>query len=377
MTGSTRSLNRINRTASVPLRAATGGVLATMVVGGVAVVSAQKDITLDINGEQMALATFSSDVAGALEDAGIEVGAQDIISPAPSTALGKNDTITVRTAKPVAVVIDGEERTLTSNAVTVGELLGEIDVARGSNVDGNADAKLQDGMKVEVTTPKIIAVNEAGNVTYTAVAAKTVGDVLKERGIAVGSEDRVSPAPSEKLTNNTVITVDRVESTEETVREPFEAPVEYIDDPESPEGTETVVTPAQPGEREVTRRIVTVNGVEESRDIIHETELAPATAAVVKRGTKKAPSAPSVASGSVWDQLAQCESGGNWAINTGNGYHGGLQFSASTWLAYGGGQYAPTADQASREQQIAIASKVQQGQGWGAWPACTARMGLR
>lgn len=377
MSGSTRSLNRINRTASIPLRAATGGVLATMVVGGVAVVSAQKDITLEVNGEQMALATFSSDVAGALEDAGITVGDQDIISPAPSSKLEKNATITVRTAKPVAVIVDGQERTLTSNAVTVGELLGEIDVARGSNVEGNADKKLEDGMKVEVTTPKIIAVNDGGNVAYTAVAAKTVGDVLDARGIALGSEDRVSPAPTETLTNNTVITVDRVETAEETVREPFEAPVQYIDDPDAMEGTETVVTPAQPGEREVTRRIVTVNGVEESRDTIHENELKPATAAVVKRGTKQAPSAPSVASGSVWDQLAQCESGGNWAINTGNGYHGGLQFSASTWLAYGGGQYAATADQATREQQIAIASKVQQGQGWGAWPACTARMGLR
>ncbi len=77
-----------------------------------------------------------------------------------------------------------------------------------------------------------------------------------------------------------------------------------------------------------------------------------------------------------WDRLAQCESGGNWAINTGNGYHGGLQFSASTWQAYGGGQYAPTANLATREQQIAIAEKTLAGQGWGAWPACSARLGL-
>ncbi|MET8945878.1 transglycosylase family protein [Streptomyces sp. NPDC004542] len=77
----------------------------------------------------------------------------------------------------------------------------------------------------------------------------------------------------------------------------------------------------------------------------------------------------------VWDRIAQCESGGNWHINTGNGYYGGLQFSASTWRAYGGTAYAPTADQASREQQIAVAAKVQSAQGWGAWPVCSARAG--
>ncbi len=68
---------------------------------------------------------------------------------------------------------------------------------------------------------------------------------------------------------------------------------------------------------------------------------------------------------------------GNWAINTGNGYYGGLQFSASTWRAYGGGAYASTANLASREQQIAIAQKVQAAQGWGAWPSCSSRLGLR
>ncbi|KFG08502.1 MULTISPECIES: transglycosylase family protein [Streptomyces] len=78
----------------------------------------------------------------------------------------------------------------------------------------------------------------------------------------------------------------------------------------------------------------------------------------------------SAATASEWDAVAQCESGGNWSINTGNGYYGGLQFSASTWAAYGGTQYASTANQASKAQQIAIAEKVLAGQGKGAWPVC-------
>jgi nucleoid-associated protein YgaU len=77
----------------------------------------------------------------------------------------------------------------------------------------------------------------------------------------------------------------------------------------------------------------------------------------------------------VWDRIARCESGGNWHINTGNGYYGGLQFSAGTWRAYGGAAYASTADKASKSQQIAVATKVQRAQGWGAWPVCSARAG--
>lgn len=86
-----------------------------------------------------------------------------------------------------------------------------------------------------------------------------------------------------------------------------------------------------------------------------------------------ATAANATTSASTWDALAQCESGGNWAINTGNGYSGGLQFSPSTWAAYGG---TGSASDASREQQIAVAEQVQAAQGWGAWPSCAAQLGL-
>jgi len=75
-----------------------------------------------------------------------------------------------------------------------------------------------------------------------------------------------------------------------------------------------------------------------------------------------------------WDGVAQCESGGNWAINTGNGYFGGLQFSQSTWQAYGGSAYASRADLASKAGQIAVAERVLSGQGVGAWPVCGAKL---
>jgi len=84
----------------------------------------------------------------------------------------------------------------------------------------------------------------------------------------------------------------------------------------------------------------------------------------------------SAAPGATWDRLAQCEASGNWSINTGNGYYGGLQFYQPTWESFGGKQYAPRADLASRSQQIAVAEKVLARQGWGAWPACSRKLGL-
>lgn len=92
-------------------------------------------------------------------------------------------------------------------------------------------------------------------------------------------------------------------------------------------------------------------------------------------GATMAAPAANAASPAAWNQVAQCESGGDWHINTGNGYYGGLQFSAQTWSGYGGGDYAATADQATRGQQIEIGERVLAGQGAGAWPNCGGPLG--
>lgn len=96
------------------------------------------------------------------------------------------------------------------------------------------------------------------------------------------------------------------------------------------------------------------------------------TASPAPRSVAKS-TAPAVAGGSVWDALAQCESGGNWAINTGNGFYGGIQFTLSSWQAVGG---SGMPNQASREEQIMRGQMLQARQGWGAWPACAAKLGL-
>ncbi len=109
----------------------------------------------------------------------------------------------------------------------------------------------------------------------------------------------------------------------------------------------------------------------------HARNLGIATAPLVAALPMIAASAtPSVAATSAWDRLAGCESGGNWGINTGNGYYGGLQFADGTWDGNGGGKYASRADLASRGEQIIIAAKVLDGSGWSPWPACSSRLGL-
>src|SRR3954469_5298363 len=98
--------------------------------------------------------------------------------------------------------------------------------------------------------------------------------------------------------------------------------------------------------------------------------------AVIGAPLAAAPAASADTGGTVWDRLAQCESTGNWNINTGNGFSGGLQFTPSTWRAFGGAAYASSAYKAGRSAQIAVAERVLASQGWGAWPACSAKLGL-
>ncbi|WP_273114313.1 resuscitation-promoting factor [Corynebacterium durum] len=376
-------IDRLNGSTSVPLRMATGSMLATLLVGGGLAVVNKKDVTIDVNGQQMDLVTMSNSVEGALKQAGIKIGPDDLIVPSPSERLTRTESIKVRSAKSVAVVVDGQEKTIKSTALTVDELVSEIGSEIGGVNEGDLLSKGRDtvipadGMKLDITRPKVVSINDGGDVTYTQMAASNVGDLLRRRNINLNPEDVVTPSITSPVKAGMDVRIDRVRTDQVRETVPFEAPANYKDDATAFEGDEVVEEAGTPGSKEVKRSIRVVNGKEESNTVISEKEVTPAKPATIKRGTKAKSSAPSVANGSVWDSLAQCEAGGNWAINTGNGFSGGLQFTPSTWLAYGGGQYAPQAHLATREQQIAVASKVQAGQGWGAWPACTAKLGLR
>jgi hypothetical protein len=139
-----------------------------------------------------------------------------------------------------------------------------------------------------------------------------------------------------------------------------------VNDPNSYVGTRTVVKQGAAG------YLSTEYGIDQlgNKHKISSVVLTPAGTSLVRVGTKARPAAPAPTGGSTgvnWDAIAQCESGGNWHINTGNGYYGGLQFSASSWLSWGGGAYAPRADLATREQQIAVANNYYRSAGLRPW----------
>ena len=138
---------------------------------------------------------------------------------------------------------------------------------------------------------------------------------------------------------------------------------------------EVVDDPGTPGVQDVTFAVTKVNGVETGRLPVASIVVTPAREAVVRVGVKPGTDVPEVFNGDVWDALSRCEAGGNWAINTGNGYYGGVQFDQNTWERNGGLRFAPRADLASREEQIAVAEVTRDRQGWGAWPVCSRRAG--
>ncbi|MBA5243246.1 resuscitation-promoting factor [Corynebacterium haemomassiliense] len=377
-----RQIKRINPKSTATKRAVAGTVAGAVLVGGAGTALAtQKQVTVDVNGEETNVRTYAADVAGALSSAGVEVAPEDLVYPAPGEKLSSGDTVTVRTAKPVAVVIDGVAQEITSTAGTVGELIDQAGVAGHSAVDVDRDQPVTHGMNLDVTTPKIVALRDGGDLTYVSAAAKTVGDLLSARGVTFDTDDRLNVALTDAIVPGMEIVLDRVSTVDRPETVVVEAPAEYVDDDSLDEGEEEVREKGEQGETKVIHRTVTVNGQVESEGVAEEKEVKKAKPALIARGTKQAgntgAAAPAVASGSVWDSLAQCESGGNWAINTGNGFSGGLQFTPSTWAGHGGTAYAPSAHLATREQQIAIAERVQASQGWGAWPACTASLGIR
>ena len=385
-------LHRINNTSSTPLRIATGGMLATLVVGGGVAVAGQKSVTLDVNGDIIQASTMSGDVEGVLKSAGVEIDNRAMVTPALDEAISDNSKITVRSARTVALTIDGKQEKIDTTALTVGSLLDQIgrsDAASNLSEARNQEIPL-DGMELEIVTPKKFTLNDGGEDGRMSLPARTVGEIFEMRGTPLGKDDKVTPAANTPLKEGMHVEVTRIANREETKVEEIPAPERVKEDPNMPEGEEKVVEKGAPGKARVVATVRTVNGEEVSRKEKSSKEITAPKERVIIRGTKKADkgegkdkgsntgaAAPAVANGSVWDQLAQCEAGGDWSINTGNGFSGGLQFTPSTWAAFGGTEYAPAAHMATREQQIAVAERVQAGQGWGAWPACTSKMGLR
>ncbi len=368
-------ITRINRSRAALIRVVAGAALVTLVAGGATAVAAHKTITLEVDGETVELTTFRSDLDSVLASSGYELDDRDRVVPAQGTSLSDGDSVTLNRAKQITITVEGEEKTVWTTAATVEDALRQFAYSPDDvKVSASRSQRLPlDGMDLEVNLPKKVVLTDGDKTTEIETPEATVAEMLERLGEPLEQDDTTDPGADEEIVEGMTVTVERIRTDKETVREEFEPERIEIEDDSMAKGKEVVEEEAVPGDRTATYEVTTVNGEETEREIIDEDIHEPGKPATVRVGTKEAPHEPH----GVWDTIAHCESTGDWSINTGNGFHGGLQFTPSTWNAFGGGQYAPTADQATREQQIEIAKKVQAVQGWGAWPTCSAKAGLR
>jgi uncharacterized protein YabE (DUF348 family) len=279
------------------------------------------------------------------------------------------------------VSVDGAERTINTTAPTVASLVTELGVASASEVSAPKDAQLAvSGSFVSISTPKAVTLVADGKATQTSTTAATVANLLNDAGITLAASDRLSQPANAPVVNNMVVKVSRVDTTktaESTEAVPFETLT--AEDAAMLKGEKKVVQAGVAGTISKNFKLVLVDGREASRTLVSQNVTLQPVTEKVSIGTKEKPkaeaaanantgaAAPAMMNESMWDKIAQCESGGNWSINSGNGYYGGLQFDIRTWIGSGGGAYAPNASQASKAQQIAVANRVYAQRGLQPW----------
>lgn len=352
----------------------------TLTAGAATAIAMNKSVTIAVDGRERTVSTFATTVAGALAAAGLKADGRDAVAPTPETRIVDGARIVLRQGRPLTLAVDGAEREVWTTALTVEGALEDVGM-RAETLELSADPSrpipLQ-GLRVDARTATTLLVYDgAASPRIVTTAGATVLDVLAEEGVPPGGQDVVTPEAGTPVKPGMRIQVTRIRTEEVQEIRPVEPPEERIEDSDLDEGEEVVEEPGTPGEKVTTFRVTTVDGTETEREELDSEVTREPEPRIVRVGTESGSSAPAVSGGSVWDRLAKCEAGGNWSTNTGNGYYGGLQFNKGTWDAYGGDQYAEYPHQASREEQIATAEKVRADRGgYGAWPACSSKLGL-
>jgi uncharacterized protein YabE (DUF348 family) len=332
----------------------------------------RKTVTVSVDGRTSTVHTFGGNVGEVLASQGIKPAAHDSVVPAVDAPVADGTEIAVRLGRPLALSIDGTKHTMWTTATKVSAALSQLgvryggaalSVSRGATID-------RSGMALALTTPKRVALKIADHkVQRHNVAAATVGELLRKVDAGVDRDDIVRPSRSAKLVDGTRIVVTKIRVTTQRVpRQVIPRPVTEQKDGSMMKGESKTVRAGSDGARDVTYRLRFRNGRQVERSLVSSRTLTRPVAKIVKIGTKTAPSTNFAGGGTRWDAIAACESGGNWAANTGNGYYGGLQFNLGTWHSYGG---SGRPDQQSREAQIAVAERVAAASGgYGAWPVC-------
>ncbi|WP_427173961.1 ubiquitin-like domain-containing protein [Arthrobacter sp. 92] len=356
-------------------------VLSALVLGLVAFVGNNKTVTLNVDGKVSSVQTFGGTVGQVVKGAKVELQAADRVSPAADASVEDGSVINVNLAKAVKISLDGAEKTVNTTSSNVEGLVTELGVAGSSEVSAPKDAQLAvSGSFVSISTPKTVSILADGKASKTTTTADTVAEVLKDAGVSVGAGDRLSQPGNARVVNDMVVKVSRVDSakTDETSEDvPFETLTSESADLDK--GTKNVTQAGSVGKVSKKFKLVLVDGREAARTLVSQDVTVQPVTEKVTVGTKEKPkveaatgantgaSAPGMMNEAMWDKIAQCESTGNWSINSGNGYYGGLQFDVQTWLGAGGGAYAPNASLATKAQQIDIANRIYATRGLSPW----------
>ena len=391
---------KTGRTLRKPVLVGAAALVVALVAGGGVALAAHKDVSVTVDGQAQEVGTFSGSVEGALDAAGVTVGEHDTVAPALDTAISEGSQIVVAHGRLLTLTIDGQTREIWTTATTVEQALAELGqdpAAYKLSADRSRGIPL-DGLAVTADTLYSVSVSDNGAAAVAITSpGKNVGDLLNEQGLALGPLDVVNVPAETPLSNGLAVTVTRVAKTTVTQDEDVAQPADQqVEDSSMDEGTSTVTQQGSAGKDSVTYEVTTTNGAESARTEVSRTTVTPAQATITAVGTKSTYTAPAASSNSSsssrssgsssssgssaapvssgssginWDGIAQCESTNNWSINTGNGYYGGLQFDNQTWASGGGTAYAPRADLATKEQQIAVAENVAASRGTQPW-AC-------
>lgn len=347
---------------------------------------ADKSVDLRVDGQSRQLHTTASNVRGALASAGLDVGSHDLVAPDLNSAVHNGSSIVVRRGHELHLTVNGVSRDVWVNADSVDEALSQLGYGSNSLVSVSRSMRLDRGTtQLSISSPRRLTLLVDGKRLPVSSAGPTVRDALYASMVFLGPSDRVSVPATSSIYDNQVIRVQRVRygTAAATVAMPFSTV--RSPDATSYVGQNSIVTAGRPGAKRVVYSLVYVDGKLAGRVVRSASVLRAPVSQVLKVGSKPQPvtttpptntgaKPPPNTSGLNWDAVAACESGGNWHINTGNGFYGGLQFDYGTWLSNGGGAYAPRADLASREQQIAIATRLYNARGSSPWPVCGQRL---
>jgi uncharacterized protein YabE (DUF348 family) len=354
------------------LKATIAAILLSATGGAAMAVAMDKDVTVDVDGHEAHIRTYDATVGQVLRDQGYTPGAHDAISPSPNAPVTDGGKVMLERGRLVRLTVDGVTQDQWTRSLTVGDALRQLNVVpNGAWVSTGPNSQIPlSGVAVQIRTPKtIMLMDGASTPRHVTTTVATVGDLLKDQHIAIGPHDAVSQSLSLPVKAGMQISISRNGTSIVTVTQSIDAPVQKIQDSTMNEGTQKITNPGAAGSEIVTYRVTKHNGRETGRAVISTQVTKKPVPKVIREGTKALPG------DAIWDQIAQCESGGNWSINTGNGYYGGLQFNQPTWASNGGTAYAARADLATKSQQIAIADKVRAARGYEPWQ-CAGELGI-